>query len=265
MSVSRVGPASLGRVGPMSVPRPWPLAVLIAGAWLVVVAAQLSGTAGLLHHHALIDGRVLLPPVLAVAVFLLGWQVMLVAMMLPASLPRIRLVGPNQLAFLAPFALVWTIFGLWALSGDVVLHHEVHALPWLAARLWLIEGGILALAGVYQLLPLKQRFLAECRHPAEPARTAPARAALARTAPSTRGALALGLDHGLACLGSSWALMLLMFAEGFASLGWMALLTVLMAYEARGRHGPAVAVASGVALLVLAAFRLGAGLGTGAA
>ena len=58
------------------------------------------------------------------------------------------------------------------------------------------------------------------------------------------------LDHGLACLGSSWALMLLMFAEGFANLWWMAALTALMVYEANGRHGLRAARFAGAVLLV---------------
>ena len=37
--------------------------------------------------------------------------------------------------------------------------------------------------------------------------------------------------------------MLLMFAEGFASLGWVLALTVLMLYEATGRHGQRAASA----------------------
>ncbi|MGZ6271171.1 MAG: copper chaperone, partial [Candidatus Limnocylindrales bacterium] len=65
-----------------------------------------------------------------------------------------------------------------------------------------------------------------------------------------------GLDHALACLGSSWALMLLMFAEGFASLWWMVALTGAMVYETTGRHGQRAAPAVGLLLLTSAAVML---------
>jgi predicted metal-binding membrane protein len=221
-------------------------------AWVISIATQLTGSAALLHHHALIEGG---PPLwVAVPLFLLGWQVMLAAMMLPASLPTLRVVATDdaraaswnsQASFLAAFAAVWTAFGLFAFAGDFVLHHMVDATPWLAARPWLIEGGVLGLAGAYQLSPLKRRSLDACRDPME----------LMTAASGVRhgGPFEMGLIHGLVCLGSSWALMLLMFAEGFANLGWMAALTLVMVYEASGRRGQLAATLTGLALLGLSA------------
>ncbi len=232
-------------------PRSLAVPVLVAAAWAILLVAERTGAAAALHHHALIEGG--LPLTIAVPLFLVGWVVMVAAMMLPASLPTIRLVEAATMrltrprgaraAFLASFALVWTAFGLTAFLGEVGLHHLVDATPWLAARPWLIEAGILGLAGGYQLVPLKRRSLAACRHPAGPALTA----SLVR-----EGAGLLGLRHGLACLGGSWALMLLMFAEGFANVGWMAVLTMVMAYEITGRHGERVASVVGVALILAA-------------
>jgi len=46
--------------------------------------------------------------------------------------------------------------------------------------------------------------------------------------------------------------MLLMFAEGFASIGWMVALTGLMVYEATGRHGQRAASLAGMALILAA-------------
>jgi predicted metal-binding membrane protein len=232
-------------------PRSLAVPALIAGSWATLLVAEATGTAAAIHHHALIEDG---PPLaIAVALFLVGWLVMVAAMMLPASLPTIqgvetatsRLTQPRRArsVFLGSFALVWTIFGLVAFLGDAGLHQVVDATPWLAARPWLIEAGILALAGGYQLVPLKRRSLAACCHPAQPAVTA-------LLVPGDAGRV--GLHHGLACLGSSWALMLLMFAEGFASIGWMVALTAVMTYEATGRHGPRAASIAGV-VLVLAA------------
>ncbi|MDO8484275.1 MAG: DUF2182 domain-containing protein [Candidatus Limnocylindrales bacterium] len=233
----------------------WRLPVVpmaIAGAWLIAVVAQATGNAALLHHHALIEDG---PPLwVAAPLFLLAWQVMIAAMMLPASLPTIRVVEaamrmlarPRRAwaAFLGAFAVVWTVFGLLAFMGDVVLHHVVDATPWLAARPWLIEASFLALAGAYQLAPLKRRSLSACRHPV---------GLLPATAPARRGSFQLGVDHGLVCFGTSWALMLVMFAEGFANLWWMVALTAVMVYETAGRHGQRAAAAVGVLLLLFAA------------
>ena len=61
----------------------------IAAAWALALVAQATGRARLLHHDALIEGHV--PLAVAVAVFLLSWQAMVAAMMLPSSLPLVRL------------------------------------------------------------------------------------------------------------------------------------------------------------------------------
>ncbi|MGZ6329019.1 MAG: DUF2182 domain-containing protein [Candidatus Limnocylindrales bacterium] len=234
---------------------PRSIGLAIGGAWLIVLAAQATGGAALLHHHALIEGSA--PLWIALPVFLVAWQVTIAAMMLPASVPTLRLVGramgrlarPRraQATFLAAFAGAWTIFGLVAFLGDVVLHRVVDATPWLAARPWLIEVSVLALAGAYQLTPLKARSLAACRHPA---------GLLPAPASDADRPVHLGLDHALACLGSSWALMLLMFAEGFASVWWMVALTGAMVYETTGRHGQRAARAVGLLLLTSAAVML---------
>jgi predicted metal-binding membrane protein len=224
---------------------------LIAAAWLAILAAQATGAAAALHHHALIEGG---PPLwAAIPLFMLGWAVMVVAMMLPASLPTIRLVESAgatltrprhaSFVFLLAFGVTWVTFGLLAFLGDMVVHHVVDTTPWLAARPWLIEAGVLALAGGYQFMPSKRRSLAACRHLADPATSAPS---------LEDGAARTGLRHGLDCLGSSWALMLLMFAEGFGSLWWMAALTGVMVYETSGRHGQRASAAVGIILLLAA-------------
>jgi predicted metal-binding membrane protein len=241
---------------------PWiPLGIIAAG-WLVAIGAELSGQAGLLHHHHLIgDGA--MPLWLAAFAFLGGWQAMIAGMMLPASLPAIRVFGKGSaslLGFLLAYVLVWTAFGLVAFFGDAGLHATVHATPWLAERQWLIETSVLLVAGAYQFMPWKRRGLAACRHPA--ARVSrgivPSRTGSGGGTPDD--GFEAGFRHGVDCLKSSWALMLLMFAAGFANLAWMAVLAGLMAYEAIGRHGQRVASAFGLALLVLAGAVLWLGL-----
>jgi predicted metal-binding membrane protein len=99
----------------------------IAAAWAVAVAAEVSGRGRVLHHDQLAEGG--LPPWAALGLFLLAWQLMIVAMMLPASVPLVRLFGrvsanqPRPLraraAFLGGYATVWTSFGAAAFLGDL--------------------------------------------------------------------------------------------------------------------------------------------------
>lgn len=208
------------------------VALAVATAWVLIALSQLSGTAALLHHHALIEHG---PPLwIAVPAFLGAWLVMIVAMMVPASLPAIAgLARSSARRFLVPYAVVWAGFGLAVFFGDATLHRIVDATPWLAARPWLIDAAVFGLAGTYQLLPVKRRSLDACRHPAVRNRDA-------------------GVQHALACLASSGGLMLLMFAEGFSSPWPMLGLTGVMVYEATGRYGQRAATVVGVLLLVAA-------------
>ena len=227
-------------------PRRIPLAVpaAIALAWAVALAAEASGTASALHHDDLFEGG--LPRWAALVLFLVSWQLMTAAMMLPSSLPLVRLFWAASRrrealgAFLGGYVLVWSLFGLAAFAGDGLLHELVHALPVLEERPWLIAGGVLVTAGAFQFTSLKDACLEECRHPAV--------FLMRKYRRGTGAAFRLGRDHGVFCLGCCWALMLVMFAAGFANLAWMAVLAAVMAYEKIGRHGRELTPVLGVAL-----------------
>ncbi|HEX6867842.1 MAG TPA: DUF2182 domain-containing protein, partial [Candidatus Limnocylindrales bacterium] len=174
-------------------------------------------------------------------------------MMVPASLGAFRSVADAgtllgrpwhvPASFLAGFLAVWSGFGLVAFAGDMLVHAVVDTTPWLGARPWLIEAAILAVAGASRFAPLTRHCLAGCRRAAEEP---------AETGVRLRGAVRVGLAHGVACLGATWALMLLMFAEGFDSLAWMVVLTVLMVWQSSTRDGGRATTASGIVLLVAA-------------
>ena len=63
----------------------------------------------------------------------------------------------------------------------------------------------------------------------------------------------MGLRHGLFCLGSCWALMLLMFAAGGVNLVWMLALGLLMTAERMSRQGVHLARLAGILLVVWSA------------
>ncbi len=233
---------------------PVAIPIAIAVSWGIALAAQLTGWSSLLHHDTLIEGGIL-PFWLAIVVFLVAWQSMIVAMMLPSSIPMVRMFGAMaaqqrrkgevMAAFLGGYAVVWTLFAAVAFLGDTALHNLADRTPWLLAHPQVIGGGVLALAGLFQFTDLKERCLTECRHPAA--------FLIPRYQRGTAAAYRIGWAHGLFCLGCCWAMMLLMFAVGVAHLWWMAVLTAIMVYEKVGAHGKRATPIIGVALLVLSA------------
>ena len=224
----------------------------IALAWAFVIGAQLLGVADAVHHDALIEGP--LPLWAALAIFILSWQSMTAAMMLPSSLPMIRLFHATAKAqpdrarvttsFLGAYGLVWAAFGAVAFLADAGLHRLTESAPWLQERPWIVASLVLAIAGAFQFTSLKERCLRECRHPGA--------FLLQHYRRGKRAAFELGFRHGLFCLGCCWALMLVMVAVGAASLTWMALLTAVMVYEKTGRLSTEVGHAVGFGLLFVA-------------
>ncbi|MBV9278238.1 MAG: DUF2182 domain-containing protein [Candidatus Eremiobacteraeota bacterium] len=238
--------APAGRLSPLII-------AAIAGAWLLAIAAQITGSGKLIHHDTLIEGG--LPIWLAFVLFVLAWQAMIAAMMLPSSLPLMRMfaaASTNQpradvvmAAFLGGYVVVWTIFGVAAFSGDILVHRLVDRWSWLAAHPWLVAACVLALAGLFQFSKLKDACLTKCR--------LPGLYLMQHYKRGTSAAFALGRNHGLFCVGCCWALMLVSFAAGFANLWWMAALTALMVYEKVGQHGKKLVPIVGVVLVVWAA------------
>lgn len=218
------------------------LAALVVAAWGLLIAWQSSSYAELLGHEALADHHI--PFAVHLAAFTLSWLLMTAAMMLPVSLPRILTSQPAQtrstwastsvvLGYLAP----WVGFGLLAFVGDSRLHELAgHGGP-LAWAADFIAPAILLAAGIYQLTPLKRRFLARC----QPARN-----------PAPAGALLRGLRLGADCVGSCGALMLLMFALGHHRLDWMLVLGAIAAAERLTHWGPRLAALVGIGLIAWA-------------
>jgi predicted metal-binding membrane protein len=83
--------------------------------------------------------------------------------------------------------------------------------------------GILALAGLYQLTPLKRTCLAKCCTPQD--------FILHSWRDGSTGAFHMGLEHGLSCLGCNWLLFIFLFPMGIMNIAAMALLTALIFAE----------------------------------
>src|SRR5437660_5549988 len=207
--------------------RPFALALagLIGFAWLSLWLWGQSPYGRFLSHEGIdaAGGGGLLA-----LTFVGGWTLMIVAMMLPSSLPLVLMFGvltrQRQDRFqllgllLLGYLFTWAPFGAAIHAGDLGLHAVVRQVDWLGTHAWIIGAATLAGAGAYQFSSLKYRCLEKCRSPfsfiAEHWRGGAER----------RQAFRLGVYHGLFCVGCCWLLMLLMFAVGVGNLGWMLLL-----------------------------------------
>ncbi|HLY24524.1 MAG TPA: DUF2182 domain-containing protein [bacterium] len=147
-------------------------ASLVLLAWAALIAWGASPFAGLLDHRGIGEGVL---PISRVVVFVVGWTLMVIAMMLPGSLPLInlfsRMVGgrPGRTGFVVRLIVgylgVWAIFGGAAFRGDAYVHAAVARFPAVADATQWIGVAILLLAGVYQVTPLKDMCLTKCRSP----------------------------------------------------------------------------------------------------
>jgi len=225
------------------------MAGLIGGAWASLGVLGASAYAPYLSHDFLVETGDLGRALGRVAVFLLGWTLMSIAMMLPSSLPLVTVFhtitsGAWRLLMLlvAGYVWIWALFGLAALVADAGLHARVESSPWLGRRPHLIPATLLLTAGLFQFSPLKHSCLERCRSP------------IGFVVQHWRGggralrAFTLGVRHGIFCVGCCWALMLLMFGAGAVNLGWMLVLGAVMFIEKAVEWGRWVTAPAGVLL-----------------
>lgn len=226
-------------------------------AWVVLAAWGQTPYAVFLGHGD--PGEATLPvgadpsPALRLGLFVGGWVLMTVAMMLPASLPLLILfrwmVGRRRgrgwllLALTVGYLAVWGLFGLLAYTGDRIVHAVVARAGLEAVATPVLFPIVLQVAGIYQFTGLKDRCLQACRSP------------YLFVAERWRGrrpaaeAVRLGIGHGLFCVGCCWTLMLLLFAVGVGHLVWMLGLGAVMAAERAAPWGRYVTRPVGATLI----------------
>jgi len=178
--------------------------------------------------------------------------VMMAAMMFPSLAPTVALYstmtrrrGPSRpLLFASGYLVVWGAAGFGA-YGLFALGRSLFGsdLAWHSGGRW-FAAGVLAVAALYELTPLKDVCLAKCRSPLG--------FLLGTWRDGRVGALAMGSRHAGWCLGCCWALMAALFALGVMSLTWMALVAALIALEKTVPWRRAVTWGTAVVLFVLA-------------
>jgi predicted metal-binding membrane protein len=166
------------------------------------------------------------------------WVVMMAAMMFPSISPMVLVYSRLRRArrergqsapvgamlfFVGGYLVTWTLAGVIGF-GIVKLTRSLSIEPfsWDRGGPYL-AGGIVVLAAVYQLTPLKDVCLRHCRGPLG--------FLIEHWRDGRLGALRMGIVHGGWCVGCCWALMAALFALGVMSIGWMAFIAALIAIE----------------------------------
>jgi predicted metal-binding membrane protein len=197
----------------------------------------------------------------AAVIFLVMWQAMMIAMMLPSSWPMIELYarvarheGHRQpmldtLVVAAGYFAVWLAFGAAAFGLGIGISSAAMSSIRISHCVPVGAGVALILSGAWQLTPLKQACLKHCREP------------LLYLAHAYRrgvwGAWQVGVLHGAFCAACCWALMLMQLLLGVMSLVVMTAIAAVIAAEKLWRRGPllarfigAASIAAGVLLIL---------------
>lgn len=183
------------------------------------------------------------------------WFVMMVAMMLPSASPMILLFAAltrknNERSnsvistgiFVAGYIAAWGGFSLIATFSQWWLEERGLLTPMMASASPLFGSALLIAAGIYQLTPLKYACLRHCRSPIDYLGN--------RWRNGAAGALIMGLEHGLFCLGCCWVLMALLFYGGVMSLEWIIGLALYVLLEKVLPAGHRIGRLSGVMLVI---------------
>ena len=198
-------------------------------------------------------------------VFLM-WAVMMVAMMLPSSLPMMMAFGGDTrspaprrtgrlTAFVAGYLAVWIVFSaLMTLLQWGLLEARLIS-PMMESSNALFGGLLLVAAGIFQFTPLKHACLATCRSPLS--------FLLTQWRPGVGGAWVMGLRHGLYCTGCCWLLMALLFLLGVMNVLWIAALTAFVLVEKTWPGAQWTSRISGAALLAWGAVLLAGAVSVG--
>ena len=195
-----------------------------------------------------------------IAAFLFAWTTMMVAMMVPATLPLIllyRTIARDRLSLLrARVGMVSLLVGyiaLWAAAGLSVYAYNSLAGAAGSSLVAVLPALLIIVGGAYQFTPLKRICHARC--------SSPLFFLMQNWRPGATGAVRLGMIHGVDCLGCCAGLMVGLVALGMMNLAWMLTAAVIIFAEKTipnshriARPLGVVMVAGGVVLLATSLF-----------
>jgi predicted metal-binding membrane protein len=183
------------------------------------------------------------------------WFVMMIAMMTPSVAPLILIFAmvnrkrkqqQNPFVpsgyFLAGYFLVWAAFSLLATILQWFLQQISLLNPDMETTDKILGGSIIIIAGVFQFTPLKKRCLHYCRTPVDFVHR--------NWKEGKTGAIKMGIENGIFCLGCCWVLMTLLFVAGIMNLLWIALITLFILVEKMIPYSKPVSFIAGALLVV---------------
>ncbi len=217
------------------------LLAVSVGAWLVTIrrADSIGNGAGTMG--------------MAFPLFVGMWTAMTAAMMWPAIAPsalrnakgiakaRLAVLGlARGVSFAVGFLVPWAVYGAAAFLALIGTGHLAESSPSIAT--W-VGVGILGVAGVYQFMPWKDRFLTHCH----------SHMGVGEDSPMSDAAA--GVREGTSCVGCCWAFMAMFLALGVMNVAAMVALAGIIFLEKLLPLPTArtFARAVGVAFVVLAA------------
>lgn len=184
------------------------------------------------------------------------WWIMMVAMMLPSAAPMILLfasVSSRQrkqgkpyvptAVFASTYLMIWGAFSLVAASLQWWTETRIESVMAAGVSSKTLAGALLLGAGAYQLTPLKDACLRQCRSPLHFLMT--------RWRPGLLGALRMGIEHGAYCVGCCWLLMGLLFVGGVMNLWWVIGIALYVLLEKVVPAGPWLGRALGAILVAV--------------
>ena len=192
------------------------------------------------------------------------WSVMMVAMMVPSVAPLILMVVaanrrrrrhedplvPTGL-FLVGYLLAWTGFSVVATLVQWGLRSAALLSPAMVSTSSVLGGGLLLVAGLFQFSPLKNACLTHCRSPMG--------FIMSHWREGVGGAVRMGTEHGLYCVGCCWILMALLFVAGVMNLLWVAVISAFVLAEKVLPRGDVVGRVTGVLLAASGVFVMSVG------
>lgn len=184
----------------------------------------------------------------------LMWFVMMIAMMTPSVTPLMLLFAmvnrqrkQQQSPFvptgylLTGYLLVWAAFSLFATGLQWLLQQVSLLNPEMETTSKTLGGIILITAGLFQFTPLKNTCLRYCRTPYD--------FIMNNWKDGKHGALRMGVENGLYCLGCCWILMILLFVSGVMNLLWIFIISLFVLIE-KVLPSKVVSLVAGIALVL---------------
>ena len=143
--------------------------------------------------------------------------------------------------FAMGYILAWTGFSLLATYLQWWLDKMALLSPYMVIYSPTIGALVFVMAGVWQLSPVKEICLQNCRHPFS--------SMMRIYVFGQWGAVMTGLRHGLYCIGCCWVLMMLLFVGGVMNLVWVLAISLFVLTEKLFPAGSKLALLSGITMV----------------